>query len=344
MFRYFAILIVGAGAIANVDAGSIQLQIGSGANGSNGLTAGTVTQTVTGGATGTVGEMAFVGNIPPGSTTLTRTSGVPPVGYPNGAGSTQLDTVNDNGTNVTFAMINDSASPTSNMWISSNTAGTTGSPVVTTDTILMGGLGVFGVSNVWTMLNDQYGNLAFNGGQNTQVVFNFTTATGGFVAPLTFTLTNGVEIRDSVNCTSGGGATGTGVTACTALGYQTSLDTTNDYSPTGALNPVSGPSVSAFNVWTGTYNTGTGAYANTANGTVDLDAQNFSLGSAYANDYLTSIQIVDTETSTRQSRDILTAITIQDAGASAPEPSTWLLFAAGFGVVGLVRLRHKPVC
>ena len=58
----------------------------------------------------------------------------------------QLDTVNDNGTNVTFAMIDDSAHPNTNMWASSNTAGTAGSPIVTTDTILMGGLGVFGVS------------------------------------------------------------------------------------------------------------------------------------------------------------------------------------------------------
>jgi hypothetical protein len=337
MFRHIAVFVVGSVAIANLNAGSVQIQIG----GVNGLTAGTVTQSVTGGATGTVGEMSFVGNIPPGSTSLTRTSGVPPVGYPNGAGSTQLDTVNDSGTNVTFAMINDSANPTSNMWISSNTGGTTGTPVVTTDTVLMGGLGVFGVSNVWTMLNDQYGNSAFNGGQNTQVTFDFTTSTGGFVAPLTFTLVNGVEIRDSVNCTAAGGATGTGVSTCTGLNFQNGLDTTNDYSPTGAENPVSGPDVSAFNVWTGTYNTGSGAYANTANGAVYLDAQNFFLGSAYANDYLTSIQVVDTETASRQSRDILTAITVE---ASAPEPSTWLLFAIGFGAIGIVRLRRKSVC
>jgi len=325
-------------AMATLNAGPIQLQIG----GNNGLTVGTVTQAVTGGATGTVGEAAYIGSLPPSSTSFTRTSGVPATGSPNGevAGG-QLLTVNDNGTNVTFAMINDSANPTANMWLSSNTNGTTGSPIVTTDTILMGGLGVFGVTNVWTMLNDQYGNLAYNNGKNTQVTFNFTTAGGGAVAPLTFTLTNGVTIRDSVNCTSAGGATGTGVGTCTALGYQNSLDTANNYDPTGALNPASGPNVHAFNVWTGTYNTGGGNYANTANGAVYLDGQNFSLGSAYANDYLTSIQIVGTTTGTRQSRDVLSAITV---GAATPEPSTWLLVTAGFGAIGFFRLRRKSAC
>jgi hypothetical protein len=331
MFRHIAILMVGAAAIANLNAGSVQLQIG----GANGLTAGTVTQSVTGGVTGTVGENAYVGNIPPGSTVLTRTSGVPATGYPNGETSGQLDTVNDNGTNVTFAMINDSANNTANMWLSTNTAGSVTTPVVTTDTILMGGLGVFGVSNVWTMLNDQYGNLAYNGGQNTQVTFNFTTATGGFVAPLTFTLVNGVEISDAVDCTAG-----SGLSACQAFGYQTSLDTTNDYSPTGATNPSSGPDVSAFNVWSGTYNQGGGNYTNTT-GSVFLDGQNFSLGSGYTNDYLTSIQVIDTQTGSRQSRDILSAITVE---ANAPEPSTWLLFAIGFGLFGFAKLRRKSTC
>ena len=193
------------------------------------------------------------------------------------------------------------------------------------------------------MLNDQYGNTAYNGGQNTQVTFNFTTLGGGAVAPLTFTLANGLQIRDAVQCTAG-----TGLAACQALGYQTGLDTTNDYDPTGALNPASGPNVSAFNVWTGTYDAGAGNYANTT-GNVYLDAQNFALGSAYANDYLTSIQIIDTQTSTRQSRDLLSAITVQgstlpSSSPAAPEPSTWLLFATGFGAIGFFRLRRKSAC
>jgi len=333
MFRQIAMSVVALAGIANLYAGSVQLQIGTGTNGQNGLTAGTVTQTVAGGANGTVGESAYIGNLPPGSTSLTRTLGVPATGYPNGETSGQLDTVNDGGTNVTFAMIDDSAHNTDNMWISSSTAN-----VVTTDTILMSGLGVFGVSNVWTMLNDQYGNLAYNNGQNTQVIFNFTTATGGAVAPLTFTLTNGIEIRDSAQCT---GPVGSALTTCQALNYQTSLDTTNDYSPTGGLNPTSGPDVSAFNVWTGTYGLASGGNYTGTTGNVYLDGQNFSLGSAYASDYLTSIEVVDTQTATRQSRDILSAITVEGTLVSAPEPSTWLLFATGFGVLGFARLRRK---
>jgi len=340
MFRHIAILIVGSAAIATLNAGPIQLQVGTGTNGANGLTASTVTQVVTGGATGSLGEKAYIGNLPPGGTALTYVSGVPVGSYPNGETSGQALTVNDGGTNVTFAMIDDSAKPTSNFWASSNTTtGTNATPIVTTDTIAMGGLGVFGVSNVWTMLNDQYGSLSYNSGQTTQVTFNFTTLTGGSVAPLTFTLTNGVEIRDAVDCTGG-----TGLSACQAFGYQNTLDTTNDYSTTGALNPSSGPNVSAFNVWTGSYTTGAGGnYANT-NGSVFLDAQNFNLGSAYANDYLTSVQVIDYDGGSRQSIDMLSAITVEGATlppSGVPEPSTWFLSAIGLGALGFTRLRRK---
>ena len=344
MRRHIGIFIIGSVAVATLNAGSVQIQIGSGTNGVNGLTAGTVTQGVVG-ATGTLGEAAYIGNLPPGGTALTYTSGVPVGGYPNGETSGgQALTVNDGGTNVTFAMIDDSAHPTANMWDTSNTTtGTVGTPIVTTDTIAMGGLGVFGVSNVWTMLNDQYGSLTYNSGQTTQVTFNFTTLTGGFVAPLTFTLTNGVEIRGAVNCTAG-----TGLSACQAFAYQNGLDTTNDYSTTGALNPSSGPNVSAFNVWTGTYNdtVSGGSYGNTS-GNVYLDGQNFNLGSGYANDYLTSVQITDADAGSRQSRDILSAITVEGSTlppSGVPEPSTWLLFATGLGVLGFVRLRRKSAC
>jgi hypothetical protein len=322
MNRHIAILTLVLTGAASMYAGSVQLQIGGTAGLASTYTANgsSITQTVTGGATGAVGEKAYVGNIPPGSTSLTGTSGVPTApGVPNGevVGGQSLTS---NG--VTFDMIDDGVS-THNMWISTNTAGTVGTPVATTTTIPMG---IFGVSSVWTMLNDQYGAV---GGTNTQVIFNFGSTASVGTSSLTFTLTNGTVISDAVDCLTG---------SCPA--YATSLDTVDTYSPTGALDPVTGPNVSAFTVWGGTYNTAgaLSVYANTT-GNVYLDAQNFSLGSAYASLYLVNVQVVDTNTGANQSRDLLSAITVQ--ATSTPEPSTWLLLASGLAIVGISVVRRR---
>jgi len=320
--RTLAILTMAFTGIATTYAGSVQLQIGSGPNGDLGLTAGTVTQTFTGGGgAGVFGEQGYVGDLPPGAASLTGVAGVPaPPAVPNGnVPGGQLLTSNG----VTFAMIDDSANSTANMWISTNTAGSISTPVTTTDTIA---IGIFGVSNLWTMLNDQYGPV---GGTNTQVVFNFgTSASVANLPSLTFTLGYGKTISDAVDCLTGSCPT-----------YATTLDTVNNYGPTGTLNPGSGATVSAFTVWEGTYATGSGAYNNTT-GDVFLDAQNFALGSAYAGEYLVNVQIIDTNTATRQSRDVLSAITV---AAAVPEPSTWLLFAAGIGALAFARLRRKAI-
>jgi len=304
---------MGLTGIVAVYAGPVQLQIG----GSTGLTSGFVSQTVSPGPAGSVGLQPYVGDIPPGSTSLTGLSGVPAApAVPNGEVSGgQLLTSNG----VTFAMI-DSGVSTANQWISTNQSVDT-----TTDTIQ---IGIFGVSAAWTMLNDQYGT---PNGTNTTVTFNFgnsANVTNG--TSLQFTLTNGTEIRDAVDCITG-----------TCPSYSTGLDFVNDYGPTGALNPATGPHVSAFNVWTGSYNTAgsASAYKNTT-GDVFLDAQDFSLGSAYSGLYLVNIQIADANTGANTSRDMLSAVTVL---GQAPEPSTWLLFAAGLGLVGFFRLRQRSV-
>jgi hypothetical protein len=318
MFRHIAIFMVGAAAIANLNAGSIQLQIG----GANGLTAGTVTQTVTGGATGSLGEQGYVGDLPPGTSSLTGIAGTPAApGVPNGeVPGGQLLTSNG----VTFAMIDDSANPTANIWISSNSAGNAVTPVVTTDTIQMG---IFGVQNVWTMLNDEYGIV----GSTTQVVFNFGTTAGVANLPsLAFTLVNGNSIRDAVDCL-------TSSTTCPA--YQTGLSTSTYGTDDATAAAAGAPSVSAFNVWEGTYGGAPGgAYANMTSGDVNLDAQDFSL-TGYSNEYLVSMQIIDSNTGIRQNRDVLSAITVGEA----PEPSTWLLFATGLGALFFIRRRCESV-
>ncbi|HEU5020911.1 MAG TPA: hypothetical protein VFT60_03435, partial [Bryobacteraceae bacterium] len=106
------------------------------------------------------------------------------------AGSTMYDSTND----VTFAMISQTGTY-GNVWTSfgSNTL-----------TIPMG---IFGVKNVWTMLNNYYG---VDGANSTSVTFQFDDNADGSDAnsltTLTVDLKNGTEIRGAVDCTANCGA------------------------------------------------------------------------------------------------------------------------------------------
>jgi hypothetical protein len=196
-------------------------------------------------------------------------------------------------------------------------------------------LGIFGVTDVYTMMNDQYG---INSATPTTVQFNFGNSTSE-----SFTLVNGTVIRDEFNCTGGAN-----VATCQALNYATSLNIVNGYSTTGSSLGAYGSIaagtayVRAFNVWSGTYGTGTGSY-NLTSGTLSLDAQDFQLGSLAVGQTLTSVTITDTAgASTKVSRDILSAITVASSGAAAtPEPSTVLLLVGGLGSLVFAGRRRK---
>jgi hypothetical protein len=193
----------------------------------------------------------------------------------------------------------------SNVWAAPNT----GTSSITIP------IGIFGVTNVYTMLNDEYGVV---GGTPTTVQFNFSN--GSYES---FTLVNGQTIADSFDCIGG-----------TCPTYATTLSG-GTYAETAGTD--TGGTVSAFEVWAGTYGgPGTGAYNNT-NGDINLDAQNFSLGSTAAGLTLTNVVITDTAGGTvKVSRDELSAITVQ----TTPEPSTIFLVTAGIGAVGLLRRRR----
>jgi hypothetical protein len=99
---------------------------------------------------------------------------------------------------------------------------------------------------------------------------------------------------------------------------------------TGSI-PVTGITVDTFNLYSASYTagaTGAGNYNNTS-GTVVLDGQQFVFGGLFASDYLVKINISDPNAASGISRTALSAITVD----SAPEPSTWLLFAGGLGLL-----------
>jgi hypothetical protein len=326
MFRYIAILIVGSVTIANLCAGPVQIQIG----GNTGLTntynvsgnditqsgvpesayAGTLFTGTGATAAGSNGSVLCAGATQ-GTCTAQASSAVP-AGEPNNEFATS------NG--VTFSMINQPGTSDA-VWATMPSG---------TNTITIP-IGIFGVTNVYTMLNDEFGIVNAN---TTDVTFDFANP----AEDETFDLVDGTVIRDDFDCTGG-----SGLSTCQSFNYATTLSS-NAYSELGCVIGSGGcaaagsPDVTAFNVWTGSYGQGAGHYINTT-GNLFLDAQDFYLGSNGVNTVLTQIVITDTAGSTPQvSRDGLSAITVE---ASAPEPSTVFLAMTGIGVVGFIRRRRN---
>lgn len=166
-------------------------------------------------------------------------------------------------------------------------------------------IGIFGLSDAYVLLNDYFGP---SGIHDTNVVFNYA-ATGA----ITKQLTNGVEIDSAHNC----GAPGV---HCSAFSGTTTSPNTDI-------------------AWSGSYTEGvnTTPYTGTS-GTLNLLDIHFNLsGLAPAGDTLTSITFTDLNNLTNSSRLALSAITF----TNSPEPSTWLLLAAGLGFMVFLGQRRK---
>jgi hypothetical protein len=324
MFRHTGLLIIGAVAVANLNAGSVQIQIG----GNTGLTSSYASATST--APTPYGELMYTQNLLQGASGIAETSGslcagatvgtcTPTTGTPAGAPNDEFATANG----VTFALLNQSAS---NEWGAGNGAG------VSTITIP---IGIFGVTNVDTMINDEFG---VGSSAYTTVQFQFSNSSNN----LTFTLYEGTVISDDFDCTAGvGSGAAAALAACQAYNFNYGLNTTNMYGTSGSslglIAPTSTPNVTAFNVWSGTYSNGTGAYLNTS-GNLYLDAQDFYLGSNSPGLLLEDVVITNTATAAKQTRDGLSAVTVF---TSAPEPSTVFLVLTGIGAVALFRRRRN---
>jgi len=347
MVRYTGILILGLTAMANLNAGPVML------GGPNGLqtvqAAGSITDTSSPGTANAVpvpysatvlqGTVNSAGNtISSGvlcagfaassAANCTANSGTVQTSLPYTGAGTPEYMAGANG--ITFAMIDQASLPNSSLWTTSNSA--------TATSIITIPMGIFGVTDVYTMLNDNFGVQGATPASTITVAFQFSSGTE------TFSLVDGAVIRDSWECTSG---TGVSNAAGGCQNYQTSngsggffdkLDTTHTYHEDGTTTGSSAATVTAFNVITTAYSNiiaGANPYKNTS-GNIYLDAQHFSFGSAYAGASLNSIVITDTVTQASQSRVELSAIDY-----SAPEPGTVFLFVSGLGLVGLVRRQRK---
>jgi hypothetical protein len=317
-----------------------QIQIG----GANGLTSAVTSVSSTGTNAGLdsytstlfTGQIGVTGNASGNTGTILPSTSMPstnlPNGEPTGTNSTPIgESLTADG--VTFSMINTGAGGSGNYWGAASGAGT--STTITT------AIGLEGVDEVWTMLNDQYG---LAGSSPVSVTFNFSSAgaTGAIDDSIAFTLVNGTVYRDANDCSTGGP-----VTPNCSTTFATGLSS-GSYSTSGTL--ISGtptaPSVSAFTVWAGSYSgntTANNSYEGTT-GNLNLDAQAFSFADAGFNElsqYLVNVVVTDSNTAAKQTRVGLSAITVDQATDPAPEPSTVLLFMTGFGVLGFAHRRLR---
>jgi hypothetical protein len=233
-----------------------------------------------------------------------------------------FDATND----ITFAMISQSGSD-GNAWGNGGSAGSIVVPI-----------GVFGVEDVWTMLNDLGGtslNNGTGGNNDTTLTFTFDSAANGSVAAtstvVTVKLRDGVEIAESIVCASGCSSPETGYG--TGLAPSTSFSNSNT-SVNGGSSFNTPVTVVTDQLFSAAY-TGGGPYANTS-GNLVLDDQGFEFGSAFSNLYLVSVGVSNIQT-TAGDQTFLSAITV----VNAPEPSTVLLFLSGLGALGFARFRRK---
>jgi len=293
-----------------VAANAGQIQIG----GANGLTS----STVTGGGCSTGGPCTEQGYVP----VMFENAPVSPGGAP--PAGTYLDTLGDGGSGVTFSKLND----TGNFWdLPTSTVGPASLTVP---------IGLFGVTDVWTMLNDIEATTA----NDVSVTFNFGTNSNGV---------GGTNVSKTVLLANADGASASGqvrnALVCTG--------TCAESSQVGLTNAtISGINVVADNIWSQFFtvlcslpsSVGSGNQCG-EQGTAYLDDQGFffnslNLGGGLTNlnTYLVSVKVK--EVSTSGGGVGLSAITVDQASAT-PEPSTVLLFVAGLGVVGLGRLRKR---
>jgi hypothetical protein len=202
-------------------------------------------------------------------------------------------------------------------------------------------IGIYDVTDVWTMLNDVWGAA---GAQDTVLTFNFssTAANGPITTAITLDLTN------ASNTAGNSGQIGTSVdcTTTTTKCYYYAIDTLKTSStltstgPSGQVVPVNTNS----GIFGSSYTSATGKFIN-SQGNVTLDDQQFIFSgiAGLSTSYLVSIGVSDlngaipTSTPGSGSETALSAITVD---SPVPEPSTVVLLLAGIGAIGASRIKR----
>jgi hypothetical protein len=341
MSRLTISLAIGFAALGIANAGTIQI------GGPSGLTANYINQVA--GAVCAAGT----GNCVHGSTTgwmennynnvlfaqaqNGSTTPAPFPGYSQTSGEASGSVATDvNNPNVQFAMIADGAAGNG---ASNNYWGSTATGVVQ-DSITIP-VGAYGVTDVWTMLQNQFGTL---GGNDTSVFFNFGSSSNqasGY---------NTIEV-DLVNSNNQNNVAEMRASlACTTVGtYCNSNTNPHGFMSSGVnINGVIVNTSTTYNTFTYNSANSNGFYAGTG-GKLKLDDQQFVFTDpSLLSQWLVSITITENVANTfasyksntsgpLPSETVISAITVD----TVPEPSTVFLLLSGVGSLAFFARRRK---
>jgi len=242
---------------------------------------------------------------------------------PPGPATTTFTGVQSGSTPVPFYF---AGTAVNDIWAPSNTAGTQS---VTMDVggYSSGGAyntGIFGVDQIWTMINDVYGSEDLQG---ISLVLTGASSTGAPVIE-TINLVDGVDYRAlstnySVNCDVAGCGNGTGSGTDPGTGANEVTSSVAGVAGSAGATVTVDNSVIATN--------------NASNPNYWMDVQDITLGSAFVGGYLDTIQIESKDGAAGTAeKAILTAVTVD---AQTPEPASVFLFATGISGLALWRRR-----
>jgi hypothetical protein len=262
--------------------------------------------------------------------------------YKSTSNTIPLNTLTDSSTaattqdagGVTFDLLNDgcvggTCSPTAgtktnNVWV----APTTGPSTFTVP------VGIFDVTDVWTMLNNVYGTANAN---DTSIIFDFGTSAN---------TTNGTSLTVNLNNTSNTspllGQIGTSTQSTAGTCAACSGFATGTVKPTATLGSPS-RTMDANQLYSFAYNStfpSNSSWSGSTAGTVVLDDQGIILPTLYSGLYLVDIRVIENVGAVNVSQSALSAITV-DSVSSTPEPSSVWLLIAGSAVFGAVALRRR---
>jgi len=261
-------------------------------------------------------------------------SGTPPTPYATYNQTTaEQGSLTDSVNNIKFSMIDDgsTSSASNNFWQGTQANCVSGSgcanPTITIP------VGIFGVTDVWALLNTELSNAGVL--NTTAITFTFgSQANGGTTDPITIKLSESAasntptgEMQNAVDCVP--------ASSCTTASGPTLAGPT----------VLSGISVYTGNVYTSLYNNGalTG-YSGATSGNIVLDDSGFffnglsltgGLGTNLTS-YLVSVTVKEAGSVNGVSEG-LSAITVD----TVPEPSTVFMLLSGLGVIGFARFRRK---
>lgn len=321
MYRLTIVSMFGLIAAVAANAGSVLIGGSTGLSsnyilqGAGAVCAAGAGQCVTGSTTG-YAEKNY-NNVLFAGATSGGTSPVPFAGYSQTAGTAPGMTATDTADGVNFAMVSDGANSnnmSNNYWQSQGTGGATDSIVVP--------IGVFGATNVWTMINNVWGTL---GGNDTTVTFDFgatSNATSGLTAVVVAldnnngTTANG-QLHSSISCTGGTSVCATvGPNPSKSLAQGTVIDgvTVNEGSVFNTFAYDTMPAVSSQPFYGGS----------SLSGKTKLDDQEFIFNSpALTNEWLVSMTVTENVANTYGSNPLApsqTAISAITVDTATPEP------------------------